>query len=72
MARIYEADRQGDSAALGASWRDVQRFAESLRSYVIPFSWEEPGPGFGAKDGLQRTQLRALYETLRRRFARNA
>jgi hypothetical protein len=70
MARLYEADRHGDSAALGASWRDVQRFAESLHSYVVPFSWEDPGPGFAAKDGLQRTQLRALYETLRRRFAK--
>jgi hypothetical protein len=70
MARLYEADRMGDGAAVSAAWRDVQRFAESLRSYVVPFSWEDPGPGFAAKDALQRTQLRALYETLRRRFAK--
>jgi len=46
MAQLYEADRQGDNTAVSASWRDVQRYAESLRSYVVPFSWEDPGPGF--------------------------
>jgi hypothetical protein len=72
MARVYEADRHGDNTAVAASWVDVQRYAESLHSYVVPFSWEDPGPGFGVRDGLQRTQLRPLYETLRQRFGQNS
>ncbi len=68
LARFYEADRLGQAGQREAAWRDLKTAAASLVSYYTPFDFDAAGPHIGAKDGLARTQMRALYEKLRARM----
>jgi hypothetical protein len=69
LARLYEADRLGQTAGRDAAWRDLEATANSLATYYVPFDFDAAGPHVSAKDGLARTQMRPLYEKLRARFA---
>jgi len=68
LARLYEADRQDQTAEREAAWRDLRASANSLVTYYVPFDFDAAGPHLNAKDGLARTQMRPLYEKLRARF----
>jgi hypothetical protein len=70
LAQVYEAERTGDEGARKVAWAEVERRAESLVSYYMPFDFDYPAPGVGAKDGLTRTQLRGLIDTLREKYGR--
>ena len=70
LAQVYEAERTGDEGARKVAWAEVERRAESLVSYYMPFDFDYPAPGVNAKDGLTRTQLRALIDTLREKYGR--
>lgn len=69
MARLHDAEWRGETAAARAAWTEVAKLARSLDSYYVPFDYEYPGPGVRAKTGLARTQLQALVDTLRERYA---
>jgi hypothetical protein len=64
MARLYEARRLGRDEEAHKAWTAARRLADSLQSYYVPFDYESPGAGIGAKDALTRTQLRPLLEKL--------
>jgi len=69
MCQVYQAEARKDDAAARLAFHDVERFAASLVSYYVPFDYTYPGVGFSAKDGLERTQLRPLYNRLKQKYA---
>jgi hypothetical protein len=64
MARLYEARRLGKESEARAAWAAAERLADSLRSYYMPFDFDFPGAGVGAKDALTRSQLRPLLDKI--------
>jgi hypothetical protein len=70
LAQVYEAERTGDEGARKVAWAEVERRAESLVSYYMPFDFDYPAPGVNAKDALTRTQLRGLIDQLREKYGK--
>jgi hypothetical protein len=70
MAQIYQAERDNDSAAARRAWLEAERYAASLVSYYVPFNFAYPEMGVSAKDGLERTQLRPLFDRLREKYGK--
>ncbi|MDR3676246.1 MAG: DUF4838 domain-containing protein [Acidobacteriota bacterium] len=64
MARLYEARRLGKESEARTAWTSAEKLADSLRSYYMPFDFDFPGAGVGAKDALTRSQLRPLLDKL--------
>jgi hypothetical protein len=70
MAQLYQAELDKDSGAARRAWQDVERYAASLNSYYVPFQFAYPGMGVSSKDGLERTQLRPLFDRLREKYGK--
>lgn len=68
MCGIYQAEQGNDAAAARDAWREAKRYADSLVGYYIPFWFAYPGMGVSSKDGLERTQLRPLFDRLREKY----
>lgn len=66
LVAYHDALYRGDAPEAETVWQQIEQVAESLDSYYVPISCEWPGPGLLSKDGLTRSQLRALLRRCRK------
>jgi hypothetical protein len=57
----HDAMQRGDMTEAEETWRLIEKNAELLDALYIPITYEQPGAGLISRDGLTRSQLKALY-----------
>jgi hypothetical protein len=70
LVAYHDALYRREAVEAETVWQRVEHTAEALDSYYVPIDFAWPGPGLVSKDGLTRSQLRALLHRCRKQRMR--